>query len=197
VRRLPHKHYEKAQLTLFVGKRDMGKTYALRSFTETREPRVFALDPFNDFSTIMRRGSLQDAIGDMAERGDKPCRRRVVPPIGDDSYGFAAEFFALAIQHLRDCLIVMDEMTMWSSAQESRDLRKLVLQGRRMRIRMAVAAQRVSLLPGIILSESTEMMIFRLRRPRDLHVVEEWSNPEVAASVRRLEQGQCMLGLGL
>lgn len=197
VRRLPHRQYDRAQLTLFCGKRGQGKTFALRHFIETREPRVFLLDPFGDFGVVPRRLTLENALSDMEEAGDKPCRRRVVPPIDDDSYGFAAAFFAEAINRLRNCLVVMDEMTMWSSNTESRDLRKLVLQGRRMGLRMAVAAQRVSLLPGVILSEATEMLFFRLRRPRDLAVVSEWSNPDVAKTVRALEPGQCVLGLDL
>lgn len=174
----------------------MGKTFALRHFIESREPRVFVLDPFGDFGTIPKR-ALSDALEEMELAGEGVCRRRVVPPIDDDSYEFAERFFAEAVVKLRNCLLILDEMTMWCSPRESRNLRKLILQGRRMGLRMGVAAQRVSLLPGIVLSEATEMMLFRLRRPRDLDVVQEWSTPVVAQAVASLRQGECVLGTSL
>jgi hypothetical protein len=187
---LPHKDYDRAQLLLFAGRRDNGKTFLLREFIEEREPRVFALDPFEDFHGLRRRVQLGDALDDMAAGG--PCRRRVVPPV-HGSRAWADVFFGLALERLRDCLLVLDEITLWSEARETEQLRALVLQGRRLGIRLAVACQRISLVPGVLLSECTELVLFNLRRPRDLVVVGEWAGPDVAEQVPTLRQGECVL----
>lgn len=194
---LPHKNYDRAQLIIFSGKRGMGKTYAISHYIDVREPRTFILDPFNDFGKFTRSPTLESGLIDMVTSKNGPCVRRVVPPINEDSYAYAENFFQYAISNLRDCLIVMDEMTMWSGAHETENFRKLVLQGRRLRLRMLLATQRLSLLPGVALSESTEMCFFRLRRPRDLFVVKEWANAQVSAQVSQLNQGECMLGTSL
>lgn len=194
---LPHKNYDRAQLVVFSGKRGMGKTYAIAHYIDVREPRVFVLDPFDDFGKITKSPSLESALLDLLRAKEAPCMRRVVPPIGEDSFAYAEKFFSLAIANLRDCLVVMDEMTMWSGMHESANFRKLVLQGRRLRLRMLLATQRLSLLPGVALSEATEMCFFRLRRPRDLFVVREWSNAQVSAQVATLSQGECVVGLSL
>lgn len=138
---LPHKSYERAQLTVFAGKRDMGKTTALKEFIEHREPRVFILDPFDDFKLIRQRVALKDALFDMAP--GTPLRRRVVPPLVTESVDgdsvkagareYAATFFkAVLAGGLRDCLIVLDEMSLWSDSRAALDLQTLVLQGRRL-----------------------------------------------------------------
>jgi len=198
---LPHKDYERAQLLLFAGKKDQGKTTALKGYVEICEPRVFVLDPFDDFSAIRQRLELRDALADMAVDG--PMRRRVVPPLvieGEDgeavkagSREYAHAFFKLAINSLRDCLIVLDEMSLWSSNREDAVLQALILQGRRLGLRLAVACQRIQLVPGVMLSESTEMILFKMRRPRDLDVVAEWAGDEVAAEVPKLKQGECII----
>ena len=97
---------------------------------------------------------------------------------------------------LRDALLVLDEITLWSSSRESEALQKLVLQGRRLHIRMLVACQRVSLVPGVLLSECTDMLVFRTSRPRDLDVLQEWGSvhgdADLAELAPGLEIGECL-----
>ena len=198
---LPHKDYERAQLLLFAGKKDQGKTTALKSYIEICEPRVFILDPFDDFATVRQRLDLADALRDMAEGG--PGRRRVVPPlVVEDENGeivkagsreYAHRFFKLAIASLRNCLVVLDEMSLWSGNREDAILQAVILQGRRLGLRLAVACQRIQLIPGVMLSEATEMVLFKMRRPRDLEVVKEWAGEDVAAQLPKLKQGECII----
>lgn len=187
--RLPHKSYDKAQLVLAAGMRGQGKTTLLRGFIETREPRVFALDPFNDFVGIRARLSWEDALDDLED--GTPCRRRVIPPINTGTRRYAEEFFQAALERLRNCLVLLDEATLWSAPQASETLQALILQGRRMGLRMAVGCQRIALVPGIMLSECTQMALFRMRRPRDIETVAEWTDHTVASDCRTLNVGQC------
>lgn len=188
---LPHKQYDKAQLFLAAGKRGFGKTYALQHYVETREPRVLLLDPFNDFRRIQEAEDWQEALDDLSD--GEPCRRRVRPPVSRDSMAYADAFFDAAIDQLRDCLLVLDEMSLWSQMRETDALRILILQGRRLGLRLCVGCQRIALVPGVMLSEATEMLIFRTRRPRDLDVLEEWTNSEAREIAPKLTVGECLL----
>lgn len=191
VLQLPHRNYDRAQLVLFTGRRGFGKTVALRKFVSDLEPRVFILDPFEDFPEVRRRLSLSEAMEEMAQ--GKPLRRRVVPPIDHESRDFAERFFELAIEKLRDCLIVLDEITLHSDRMETQQLRTLILQGRRLGLRMAIAAQKIQFVPQVMLGEVTELVIFRTTRPRDTYVLSEWAGDSVAEEAKTLGVGECLL----
>lgn len=191
-RLIPHRRYDQAQCVLFNGRRGQGKTTALVEYLETREPRVFVLDPFNDFTRIQKAKGIYDAMDAMAAN-PLACRRRVVPPIDEGSKEYAEWFFEVAIDELRNCLIVMDEMTLWSNSVASTPLTTLVLQGRRLGLRMAIACQRIALVPGVILSEMTELVVFNTQRPRDLDTLEMWTDKTTPEIARNLEVGQCLL----
>ena len=208
VDRLRHRLYHKSQLILCVGRREYGKTVAINRYLERGEPRVLAFDPFEDFSglgwpsyaeTDEEKADYSEALDDL-HYYERFCRRRVKPPIGADSRDYAEEAFAAIIEGeepLRRALLVMDEITLWSNARETEALRKLVLQGRRLQIRMLVACQRISLVPGVLLSETTDMLVFRTSRPRDLDVLAEWGSAhDDEGALERLaptlEVGECL-----
>lgn len=186
---------------LFAGKRGQGKTTALKSYVSECEPRVFVLDPFDDFDFVRRRIDLKAALSDMSD--GRPCHRRVVPPLvieSDDgepiragSREYALEFWKQAVHSLRDCLVVLDEMSLWSGSRADSLLLALIMQGRRLGLRLAVACQRIQLVPGDMLSETTEMVLFRVRRPRDLDVLEEWTDESTRNTVRELKVGECLV----
>lgn len=186
---LPHKIYDRAQLILVAGRRGYGKTTFIKNYVARVEPRVLILDPFDDFKNVPAV-ELDDAFDELDEF--PVCRRRIVPPIDHTSREFANDFFERSINELRDCLLVLDEITLWSSSNAPGALQTLVLQGRRLGIRMIVACQRISLVPGVILSESTDLVMFRMSRPRDIHVASEWSDDETAERLRSLELGMCV-----
>jgi hypothetical protein len=195
IARLPHKNYDRAQLILFAGKREHGKTTALRGYVETREPRVFILDPFGDFESVRLRVDPETALADMAST-EGAMRRRITPPIDLESREFSSWLFNEMVDGenpLRDCLLVLDEMSLWSGAIETQELRTLILQGRRLGIRIAAACQRISLVPGVMLSEMTELVLFRMTRPRDLKVVAEWTDDSVAEICPKLQVGACFV----
>lgn len=196
VSRLPHREYDKAQLILFAGRREQGKTTALRSYIETREPRVFAFDPFGDFGGLRLRVDPFEALGEMSDWHPGALRRRIKPPITEDSRGFATEIFEAMIGDetpLRDSLLVLDEMSLWSGGIETATLRTLILQGRRLGVRIAAACQRISLVPGVMLSEMTQLVLFKMTRPRDLEVVAEWTDKATAEMCEKLQVGQCLV----
>jgi hypothetical protein len=192
---IPHRAYDKAELVIFAGKRGQGKTFAMREHIETREPRVLLLDPFNDFQTIVESPSVEDALDDMAY-WKTACRRRVVTPIGEDSHDFAERVFADIVDGpvpLRNSLLVLDEITLHSEFRAKQSLKTLILQGRRLGIKMLVACQRLALIPDVMLSEATELVCFRFSRPRDLFVLETWSDRETAETCRQLTVGRCIV----
>ena len=216
VSRLHHKLPNKSQLILAIGRREYGKTYAINTYLEQGEPRVLAFDPFEDFNGLAwpqiaalgseseeEKGDLSEALLDM-HYWPKACRRRVKPPIGAASREWAEAAFVACVEGiddtgappLRDALLCLDEITLWSNSRESEALQKLVLQGRRLHIRMLVACQRVSLVPGVLLSECTDMLVFRTSRPRDLDVLEEWGSVhgdgDLADLAPGLEVGECL-----
>lgn len=191
---IPHRVYSSAQCIVFAGRRGQGKTYAITRYMESREPRLLAFDPFDDFGRIQAADpvdSVDEALADLSYY--TACRRRVRPPVGEDSRQYAEDAFAAMIDGdhpLRDCLLVLDEMTLWTRPTASSALEKLVLQGRRFGIRMAIACQRISLLPGICLSEATELVVFRTTRPRDLDVLADWGGKELAEKAINLQKGE-------
>jgi hypothetical protein len=211
-----HKSYDRAQLLLCAGVREQGKTYALNLYLDQGEPRVLAFDPFGDFASLSwpSNGDEEDlecALGDMAH-WQIACRKRVRPPRGQGSRAWADDAFAMIIEGmttddgetiaaLRRSLLLLDEITMWSATRETETLQKLVLQGRRLKLRMAVACQRIALVPGVLLSECTDLVVFKTVRPRDLDVLEEWGESErvrgradgIRSVVTRLDQGECVL----
>ena len=190
---LRHRDYDRAQLVLFAGVREHGKTYAIRRYIDSGEPRVLGLDPFQDFDSLSWPSSddpedLPCALADL-EWWKTSCRRRVRPPIGaagaageGGSREWADDAFRDLIDGregspaLRRCLLVLDEITLWTGAHERQALQTLVLQGRRLKLRMIVACQRIALVPGVLLSEATDLIVFKTTRPRDLDVLDEWGN---------------------
>lgn len=191
LRLLPHKQYNRAQLLLAAGKREQGKTTLLTRYVESCEPRLLALDYFDDFRTVRRRVEVDDALSDLAEGG--PCRRRLVPPLGA-TRDYAEQLFQKLIrQRVGDLLLVLDELTLASNSRESEALQTLILQGRRLGIRLAAGIQRIALTPDVMKSEVTELVIFRTTRPRDLETVADWTDRETAELSRKLQVGQCVV----
>src|SRR4029077_10960722 len=137
-------------------------------------------DPFEDFGSgtsdpwgsrgIRRADSLSSAFLALADGG--PARRRFVTPTdlpglsvagyGVNSVGdgrpfgtrdFGAMFFRRCWRELRDCLLVLDEITLWTDFYPHEYLEKLIFQGRRLNLRMLVAAQRLNLVPTAMRAE--------------------------------------------
>lgn len=203
---IPHRSYDRAQLILCAGRREMGKTAALRRYIDSGEPRVLGFDPFEDFKSLAWPSSddkqdLPCALEDL-EWWERACRRRVKPPIGTDSRSWASKAFAAMVEAadtdadapppLRNSLLLLDEITLWSAERHGPALQTLCLQGRRLGLRMAVAAQQISRVPGILLSECTALVIFQMVRPRDLEVLKEWLGPEAARLAPQLGVGECL-----
>jgi hypothetical protein len=177
-------------LVLVVGKRDQGKTALLRRYVENREPRVLALDPFGDFRGLMRTSSENAAI-DLIQYATA-CRRRLVPPIRGSRTWSEKLFDRLGDRGApADYLLVLDEITLWSQKKETEPLERLVLQGRRLGIRLLVACQKVALVPDVLLSEATQLVVFHVSRPRDIDVLNEWDDG-LGDAARELPPRRCI-----
>ena len=197
---IPHRNYDVAETLLFVGKRGMGKTWGIRERIEDREPRILLFDPFDDFKAIAVSPTIDEALYDL-NYWPEACRRRIIPPIGDDSLDFAEDVFARLIegtpetgnQGTRNVLIGLDEIGLWSKFQPSKRFITLIRQGRRLGIKMLIASQRLAEVPAALLSEATEIVAFKFTRPRDLEVLEFWSDSQTAGLCRNLSVGECIL----
>lgn len=202
VRQLPHRSFSRAQFVLFAGRRGKGKTVALSAYLESCEPRVLAIDAFNDLLGIRRRLEINDALDDL-EANPVACRRRLVPPITIDlenprgtlsTIAYARLVMAeLVRRRIRNVLLVLDELTLWTTPQGDNIIQLLALQGRRLNIRIAAAIQRLALTPGVLQSEVTELVCFQQTRPRDLEVLADWTDDETAETVRKLQVGECVV----
>lgn len=204
--KIPHRAYSRAQLTLVTGKRGTGKTWFLREYVESTEPRVLVLDYHEDFDRsvhggpgIRRRVQTAEALSDL-ESTDGPCRRRVVPTIGasGNCRDFAIDFFAECVERLRNCLLVIDELSLYCPTENLRNshmksLETLLLQGRRYGIKMVVACQRLNRIPGEFHSEATEIVVYQTSRPRDLKVLEDWGFEDAREVAPKLKVGQCVI----
>ena len=188
---LPHRNYHRAQTVFFVGRRDQGKTSALRMYIEHSDPRVFALDPFNDFTGLRARGSFWDALNDMD--GDEPMRRRFVPPDVVDSRAFGRSFFKAVVEHLRECLLVLDELTLWTDENPTTHFEMLILQARKFRLRLAIATQEIQYAPAVCQGQVTEFVLFNVQGPRNLQRVKEWCGEQAAEMCPNLRQGECLV----
>jgi hypothetical protein len=182
---VPHKSFARAQLLLVAGKRDQGKTTFVTGYIETNEPRVLIIDPFNDFGRVRRRLDLDDAIEDLLEY-PTACRRRVVPEVsiewdenGDPRPTLETRRYferlvgKLVSRKVRNLLLVLDELTLWTTPRGSELLELLIFQGRRFNIRVATAIQRMALTPGAMQAE--------------------WSSVETAERASKLQVGQCLV----
>ena len=187
---LPHLQPGQAQLILTVGQRGKGKTDLIKRYIspdllKAEEPRVLALDPFDDLRGLQLVETPEDAIDGLAQYD--VCRRRLRPSIGDDSREYADDLFSMLVEDgVKDYLLVLDEVTLWTARNQGRALQTLVLQGRRLGVRMLVACQQLSLVPGVFLSECTTLVVFSTHRPRDLDVLEEWGGAELREIAARL-----------
>lgn len=189
---LPHRTPDSAQTLVFVGRRGMGKTWLIGRYLMAREPRVLVLDPFEDFRAIRRRLTVERALEDLAE--GKPCRRRIVPPFGGDTKAWARSFFAACRAELRDCLLVLDEISLYSETKAPDDLEALLLQGRRIGVRTLLASQRLVTVPVEARSACTELVLFQQTGPLDLDQVERWTaTKDAAEAAPKLGPWECLV----
>lgn len=210
---LPHNQYDRAQLVAVTGKRGSGKTWLIQRWIQRQEPRLLILDPFDkDFAGTRRRVDYQQAFEELratADEGDErgrivPLRRRVVPEWGhlDPSAKFSgncrdyAENFMERLVALcppgdppLNILLVLDELSLYVGRQiRGTAFETLVLQGRRMGIRMLVATQRTNRFPIEMRSEVTDFVAFNATLRSDLEVYEEFGVPDGAQFLKR---GEC------
>jgi hypothetical protein len=193
LRQIPHLMPGHSQCVVVAGRKEMGKSYLVREWIEEGEPRVLCLDPQGDYPWIRRRLEIDDAVADLAS--GEPCRRRVVCPWQEDTREFGERFFRAIVEDVRDCLIVVDELTMFTDTTPTtmdRSFRKILFEGRKPGLRLVLASQRVVHF-GEILSEVTELCLFKLVRPRDLETVAEWTDEIASQKVAELEPRHCLL----
>jgi hypothetical protein len=207
---VPHLPPGKSQLILVTGRRGFGKTVfvggsatieewegpEVEGYIERCEPRVLLLDVHGDYGRVRRRVRWQDALADL-ENTDGPCRRRVVPPVGEgaNSVDFGEEFFPACVTRLRDTLLVIEELTNYVSSTVIRGtaLETLILQGRHYGIRILATCQRLNRVPGEFHSEATQIVVYNTRRPRDKKILVEWGYEDAIENAPLLGVGECVV----
>lgn len=192
---VPHNGYEESQLIVACGQKGFGKTWWIRHYA-LAEPRVLVLDIHDEFYQVPRRLRYQDAIEDLASRGDAPCWRRVIPPHEGSTFEFGTRFFEAVRRDVRNILLVIPEFSAYSRAKggiEGTPLETIILRGRHYGIRLCLDIQRMNRVPGEVHSELTDAVIFHTRRPRDLDVLESWGVKDAHEVLPKLKKRQCYL----
>jgi len=168
----------------------------LNEWQKRREPRVLALDPFGDFKGLTTVDSIAEAgelLNEDNSNPDRPCRIALRPSVNDDTLEFAEELFSELLQYARNFLLLADETTLWFNPQGSPRLKKVVLQGRRLGIRIGAACQQIQLVPWVLMSQLTQLAVFNTVRPQDVQVLREWVGKDVAEGASHLKQGEAYL----
>jgi DNA helicase HerA-like ATPase len=190
-KKIPHRLYKDPQLIVVAGQRGQGKTYLIQQYLERREPRVLAIDPFRDFTGLETVTSIEEASDALGRSGHG--RFRLDGTAAEDSVEWANELFDELIENNRNFLLVLDEITLWSHQRESAVFRKIINQGRRWGIRTLVACQRIGGIPGTVLSQCTDLVLFRTSpRPTDIDTVRDWTDDATAEEVKSLKRGECL-----
>ena len=190
-RAIGHRAYTDSEVVGWVGMKGFGKTEGMKHFLRVREPRVLALDAFDDFEGLKLVADLDTALDDM-QRFTRSCRRRVQPPFDADTYGYGAMAMQAILESLRNAVLALDELLMWVRPQTLDAFRKVIVQGRRLGIRTHYAAQLISLIPTEVKSQTTDLVIFHLSRPSDLEYLAKWTSKRIATTAKELEIGQCL-----
>lgn len=195
-RQLPHYRYDRAQLIIAAGKRGNGKTTLIQEYIESREPRLFMIDPHNDFPWIEESETVMDALRDMQAYPDA-CWRRVVPEFSafsedDDITEYGQEVFRLVNRYLRCALVVYNEITLWSNPLASKPLKNQIRQGRRLGLKHFIDTQRFAESPDIMRSEGTHLVVFHTTRFLDRKVLALETSKQVAEMARTLDVGECI-----
>jgi hypothetical protein len=181
-----------------VGLRGQGKTEALRAYSATREPRRLALDPYGDFEGGYEiHKDWREGLRRLYEE-PRSLSVRLVPPVGVRSREWAEPIFEALAQvdperFQWDLLLIMDEITKYSSDREGDMLQELVLQGRRLGIRMALGCQYMVAVPKAMMRECTDLLAFKMRAPTDRERLAEWTQPEAYSAVRHLPKFRCLV----
>ena len=203
LRLVPHLPAGDAQLILVCGMRGYGKTVFVQGmpdgsypygYIEEREPRLLVLDIHDDYQRIQRRVEWRDALADL-NATDGPCRRRVVVS-AENCSAFADEFFPAIIEEdVRNFLLVIEEASAFCKSINIKGtaLETIILQGRHWGIRVLAVAQRLGRLPGEFHSEATQIVSYRMKRPRDLYILEEWGFQDAEEVAPTLPVGVCWL----
>jgi hypothetical protein len=203
---VPHYRYDRGQVVLCVGRRGYGKTTAMKAFIDCCEPRVFGIDMFGDFN-LEPAADIEDAIDRMDVRVKDglfeteryaPARVSVRPDNIESTHQFGSEVFQAAIDDLRNCLVVMDEVTLWTTpytgARNTDDpFTKLVLQGRRLGLRIIAGVQRFTLFPQLLQAEISHLVVFRTSAKPDIDRIADWTSDEIAQDARKLDVGECIV----
>jgi hypothetical protein len=202
LRLLPHRNFEEAQTLVAAGKKGSGKSWLLQNFIERTEPRVLVFDQKAEYESVRFRFDANVALDELAEGG--PVRRRVRPEVATDGREWANKIFRRILdEEIGDFLLVLDELTRWTSNRATELLEQLVTQGRDIGIRTAIGVQQLAMVPGVIQAETTELALFHMSRPRDHETAETWNGSELPGGkeietvLRNLKVGECILMLDL
>jgi hypothetical protein len=122
-------------------------------------------------------------------------RRRISVSWKSDTRSYAAEFFAKVVERVRDCVISLDELQLWTDTHPATmdpNFKRILFQGRKAGLRLLMASQQIQHF-GVILSEVTNLAIFNMQKPEDLERIRKWTDETCADNVAMLDRGQCAL----
>ncbi len=194
-----HKRPDEAQIVGAIGLRGTGKTTFLRHYSARQEPRRLALDPFGDFTggyTTFKEDWREGL--EWLKREPRALSVRLALPLSTDSIEWGDSIFnsLLSInpeQFAWDLLLILDEVHRYGAERESRPLLQLILQARRLGIRVAYGSQRMVYVPRVIMNETTDLAVFRIRSPTDRKRLDEWTVEGAGDEAAHLEDRTCLL----
>ncbi len=202
--RVDHLAADEAQIVTAIGLRGTGKTFFLRHYSATREPRRLSLDRLGDFSagSEVYRENWRLGLERLATQR-RAMWVRLVPPKRQGFEAWADEVFTAILERETpdgsdfqwDMLIVMDEAHRYGLQRvvATSPLAQAVLEGRHHGLRWLIGAQRMVDLPASILNETTDLAVFEVTSPRDRKRLAEWTEEDAEDLVRELPPFHCLL----
>lgn len=164
-----------------VGTTGSGKSFLLRKLSAA-QPYVIVLDPKHQWTWGQERPAYGPGIItnrlDLVMRWDEPAPVVYRPPYDEQRAG-CPEFFMWLFERRNTICVVDEVISITPPVNIPREFAICIQQGRSRNVGLWMATQRPSRIPIPILSESEHHCVFRLRHPKDLRRMAEYTDPIV------------------
>lgn len=181
---------DKTRKALIAGQSGCGKSTLLKAWA-ARESRTIHWDVEDEYK------------GELVTLADIPglFKRKAFTVVYRPRYArlpehLPREFAALAyllLEFGKDCLVTIDEATTVLQGNKSGGLGSLLLRGRKRGLSLIYATQYVSLLPGVLISQAHELVLFRLDGRGDQQVLRSYLDQSTLRRVAALPPHEFVL----
>lgn len=181
------------------GHKGYGKSYRVARIVREHKGDVAVWDPMSDFAgrragnpvrSLTLYLSARDHLLDVAKSGRVG---RVAIQAPHDQF----LPWLRAMLKARDCMIVVDEVSLFCSPSKlPAEIGELVRMGRHRNLDQVFVSQRPADVPRILTSNADELILFGIREPRDLDYLRKVSGDALARAVQALPKRRCIVYRG-